>query len=412
MGRYQSGHIYEASGAFFVRYYVSAIVDGKASRVQRSYRVCGKDDKYHSPTCKAVKQKAAEHMDTVNANAAPVNDQTIAALLGKDVPALRGGESPSHDRSRLQTNLGPAFEHALSTIALKDYKTHMGVCLSRPLRRNSVGRRFSTSDLLRQASSPTQSTSPSSSPTHGTMSKCSGRPRNPPRRLTTRLKRLKTSSPLSSSTSIVALAFFLGLWPEEIQGLRWEDIDSGRYEQGLHWIQIRGAVARNVIGVRSLARTTDQFLDWCRKSRLKVQQLGPKRCNLDASHLLVQRAHLRLKGIPLVRSNAFSDAARYSGGIPSTISTAAVPRTSKTWGGKAFVSTVKATFGFAFSADTLGASGTVQRTNSAPFQWKPIGIARGNPSGPIYANRAGILDCISSCAKGSLSTRATSFAAS
>jgi hypothetical protein len=38
--------------------------------------------------------------------------------------------------------------------------------------------------------------------------------------------------------------------------------------------------------------------------------------------------------------------------------------------------------GFAFSAGTLGACGTVQSTNSAPFQWKPIGIARGNPSRP------------------------------
>src|SRR4030095_10678588 len=87
---------------------------------------------------------------------------------------------------------------------------------------------------------------------------------------------------------------------------------------------------------------------------------------------------------------------------------AAVPRTSKTWGGKVFVSTVKATFGLAFSAETFGACGTVHSTNSAPFQWKPIGIARGNPSGPTYANRAGIFDCINSCANGSLSTRATS----
>src|SRR4029453_18668936 len=37
-----------------------------------------------------------------------------------------------------------------------------------------------------------------------------------------------------------------------------------------------------------------------------------------------------------------------------------------------------------------------------------MGIARGNPSGPRYANRAGILDCISSWASGSLSTRVTS----
>lgn len=29
----------------------------------------------------------------------------------------------------------------------------------------------------------------------------------------------------------------------------------------------------------------------------KIQQLGPKRSYFDASHLLVHRAHLRLKGI-------------------------------------------------------------------------------------------------------------------
>jgi len=61
-----------------------------------------------------------------------------------------------------------------------------------------------------------------------------------------------------------------------------------------------------------------------------------------------------------------------------------------------------------FQCRHFGGVGQVQRTNSAPFQWKPIGIARGNSSGPTYANRAGIFDCISSCANGSLRTRATS----
>jgi hypothetical protein len=64
-------------------------------------------------------------------------------------------------------------------------------------------------------------------------------------------------------------------------------------------------IAGSFLETSSLARPTDQFLDWCWKSRLKVQQLGPKRRYLDASHLLVHRAHLRLKGIPLVGSNAF-----------------------------------------------------------------------------------------------------------
>jgi len=47
MGRIQAGHVYEASGAFFVRYYATAIVDGTSARVQRSERLCEKNDKYH-----------------------------------------------------------------------------------------------------------------------------------------------------------------------------------------------------------------------------------------------------------------------------------------------------------------------------------------------------------------------------
>jgi len=41
--------------------------------------------------------------------------------------------------------------------------------------------------------------------------------------------------------TIVALAFFVGLRPGEIQSLRWEDLTDG-------WIHVRRAVVRNVIG--------------------------------------------------------------------------------------------------------------------------------------------------------------------
>src|SRR2546425_5453763 len=56
----------------------------------------------------------------------------------------------------------------------------------------------------------------------------------------------------------------------------------------------------------SLARSADQLLDWSWKSRLKVQQLGPKRRDLDTSHLRVHRAHLRFKSIPLVGPDTLS----------------------------------------------------------------------------------------------------------
>ena len=58
MSRYQSGHIYEASGAFFVRYYVSEIVDGKATRVQRSYRLCRQGRQVPQPDVQSGKAES------------------------------------------------------------------------------------------------------------------------------------------------------------------------------------------------------------------------------------------------------------------------------------------------------------------------------------------------------------------
>lgn len=40
MGHMQRGHIYEASGWFFVRDCVTGIVNGEPKRVQRSHRLC------------------------------------------------------------------------------------------------------------------------------------------------------------------------------------------------------------------------------------------------------------------------------------------------------------------------------------------------------------------------------------
>jgi hypothetical protein len=44
MRRYQRGHVFE----FYVRYYTTEIVDGQPKRVQRSERLCAKDNKHHS----------------------------------------------------------------------------------------------------------------------------------------------------------------------------------------------------------------------------------------------------------------------------------------------------------------------------------------------------------------------------
>jgi hypothetical protein len=68
MSRIQNGYLCEASGAFFVRYYVRQIVDGKVQRVQSSHRLCEKNDKYYALNAKAVKLLRNEFMQTVNQN--------------------------------------------------------------------------------------------------------------------------------------------------------------------------------------------------------------------------------------------------------------------------------------------------------------------------------------------------------
>src|SRR6516162_3718056 len=64
--RIQAGYVYERSGSFYIRYWTSEIVDGQPRRVQRSERLCGKDDKYYSRKAKSVRLLAADFMNGVN----------------------------------------------------------------------------------------------------------------------------------------------------------------------------------------------------------------------------------------------------------------------------------------------------------------------------------------------------------
>src|ERR1039458_6853866 len=66
MGRIQQGYIYESSGAFFVRYYITEIVDGNPVRVQRSHRLCEKSEKYYARNAKSVKLLRNDFMQKVN----------------------------------------------------------------------------------------------------------------------------------------------------------------------------------------------------------------------------------------------------------------------------------------------------------------------------------------------------------
>jgi integrase len=82
MGRIQTGYIYESSGAFFVRYYVTEIVDGKAVRVQRSRRLCEKSEKYYARNAKSVKLLRNDFMQTIN------TQQASGRTTAKDMTVL------------------------------------------------------------------------------------------------------------------------------------------------------------------------------------------------------------------------------------------------------------------------------------------------------------------------------------
>ena len=68
MARHQRGHIYEASSAFHVRYYVTEIVEGKPAKKQRSHRLCTKDRHtgHGSPSAMAVRSLCEDFMRTIN----------------------------------------------------------------------------------------------------------------------------------------------------------------------------------------------------------------------------------------------------------------------------------------------------------------------------------------------------------
>src|SRR6266404_1464524 len=68
MARHQRGYIYEAFGAFHVRYYVNEIVEGQTVRKQRSHRLCTKDRKtgHGSKAAQAVRAICEDFMREVN----------------------------------------------------------------------------------------------------------------------------------------------------------------------------------------------------------------------------------------------------------------------------------------------------------------------------------------------------------
>jgi integrase len=225
MTRFQTGYIFGTSTTFFLRYYVTELIDGQPRRVQRSQRLCSKDTEHHSKTCKAVRQLAAEKMAEVNAQVIPVVNQTVADFWDKVyLPFAEDNlrHSTVHGYKQVwNQHLRPHFGDTL----MRDYRTATGSLLLTSLARR-LGRH--TIQHVRSLASGIFTHAVNvgvidSNPWHDV--KVLGKTIEPGETEHYTLEEaenvISALADHSDAQTIVALSFFVGLRPGEIQGLRW-----------------------------------------------------------------------------------------------------------------------------------------------------------------------------------------------
>jgi integrase len=271
MGRVQSGYVYEASGALYVRYWTSEIVDGKPQRVQRSERLSDVDDKHYlsrvtdKKTGKkrlvissALKLKLNDKMHKVNSQAVtrrPGQDMTVDDFWEtrylpycEETVALTGEprKKPSTVRGYKQIWNQHLKEHFADT-SLQDYEPWMGTDLLQSLtakqgkatlkhikalggsifKRAVIERRIKVNPW-HDVEMPEDAVESDATP-HYTLEEAED-----------------IISALVDHVDcqlVLALACFLGLRPGEIAALKWEDFDTKT-----NLVHIRRSVVRGVVG--------------------------------------------------------------------------------------------------------------------------------------------------------------------
>jgi integrase len=252
MGRYQRGHVFEQHGAFHVRYYVTEIVDGKPQRVQRSERLCSKDNKHHSTKCKPVQQKAAGVMERVNANAGTLPDADISVATFWEtvyLPQIERNTKPStiHGYKKIwEGYLATAF----AGVNLTDYHTHHATRFLTSLAERGLGVRTIAhikslaSGLFRHALRLNRiQVNPWRDAGSLTAAK---RPGGTHAYTLEQAEAISNALIDSPPTQLVfCLAAFMGLRPGEISALKWQDIELS--EAG-DWIHVRRSAWRGIVG--------------------------------------------------------------------------------------------------------------------------------------------------------------------
>ncbi len=261
LGSMAHGTIIEASGVFYIRYSLGTTLSasGKPRPVQKTHRLCSRDDKHYSTKCKAVRLLADTFMLSVNQNHdAEGEDMTVAAFWEtRFLPyceAIVVGGRPRRKPSTMKgykqiwsqhlkdhfgkrtlreyrAALGSKFLDGLTGSQGRNTLRHISALASSIFSR-AVAEQFLRSNPWADVSFP-DSTAPASTP-HYTWEEAE----NVISALVDRL----------DCQLVMAFACFLGLRPNEISALRWEDVDGD-------WLHVRRGMVHGKLDIPKTAES-------------------------------------------------------------------------------------------------------------------------------------------------------------
>jgi integrase len=247
MGRYQRGYIYEAFGAFHVRYRLEEIVDGKLARKQRSHRLCPKDKTHPSVSHKSVRRLCDEFMATINAQVPGKPHEADVTVVGfweaKYWPFVQGECKPSTIHGYSQVWSQRLKDH-FGNMTLSEYRTHHGSVFLTGLKKE-LGHR--TIQHIKSLCSGIFTHAVNvgvieTNPWHD--SKVLGKTKRPGETKHYTLEEMENIITALvdhvEAQLVMAFAFFLGLRKGEIQALQWGDFDGG-------YVHIRRNITRGQI---------------------------------------------------------------------------------------------------------------------------------------------------------------------
>jgi integrase len=250
--RFQTGSIYEAYGAFHIKYYTTVLRESKEVRVQRSHKLCRKDAKHYSTTCKAVKQLASDFMVGINAKDGTVENpdsMTVADFFeSRYIPYCEEiSKRTGRPRQRPNTVAGHRqiwkrnLKAHFSTITLANYEAVLG---NRFLKTLTATQGKTTIKHVRSLGSSIFKLAVADELIKTNPWRDVQIPEDAEQGDATEHYTLSEIEDLISALAdhadcqlVLALACFLGLRPGEIAALKWSDIDGG-------WLHVQRSVVR------------------------------------------------------------------------------------------------------------------------------------------------------------------------